>query len=228
MLPHSAPAPQPVSASARRFGVGIDTLRPLRRLPARRLATGRGRTAVRRVGQGLRQLPAALGADCAASRRRSLRHPARCRGAICERPAHTPPLATELRKLRQVAGRLQAVVRQRTRLINQFHHLLALSFLELALLIKDIAAGWVLELVQRYPTAQLLARASANDLGNIPYLPDRHSDPLLEHARSSIASQSGAVVEELLRDQVRQLRDVSARQKRLENLLGRCQGDVIA
>jgi transposase len=144
---------------------------------------------------------------------------AAARFAVSERPAHTPPLAPPLRTLRQVAGRLQAVVRHRTRLINQFHHLLALSFPELALLLKDIAAGWVLELVHRYPTAPLLARASAHDLGAIPYLPDQHRDALLEYARSSIASQSGAAVEELVRDQVRQLRDVSARQKRLENLL---------
>jgi transposase len=144
---------------------------------------------------------------------------AAARFAVSERPAHTAPLAVELRTLRQVAGRLQAVVRQRTRLINQFHHLLALSFPELALLIKDIAAGWVLELIHRYPTAQLLAGATATDLGTIPYLPHQRIDLLLEHARTSIASQSGAAVEELLRDQVRQLRDIGARQKRLENLL---------
>src|SRR6266852_5802235 len=59
---------------------------------------------------------------------------AAARYAVSERPAPTPPLPAELRTLRQVAGRLQAVVRQRTRLINQFHHLLALSFPELALL----------------------------------------------------------------------------------------------
>jgi hypothetical protein len=111
-----------------------------------------------------------------------------------ERPAHTPPQAPALRTLRQVAGRLQAVVRQRTRLINQFHHLLALSFPELALLIKDIATGWVLELVHRYPTAQLLAGAASTDLANIPYLPDQHIDALLEHARTSIASLSRPAV----------------------------------
>jgi transposase len=73
---------------------------------------------------------------------------AAARFALAERPAATPPLAAELRLLRQVAGRLQAVVRQRTRLINQFHHLLALTFPELALLTKDLAAGWVLEIDQ--------------------------------------------------------------------------------
>jgi hypothetical protein len=144
---------------------------------------------------------------------------AAARYALSERPPATPPLAVELRTLRQVAGRLQAVVRQRTRLINQFHHLLALAFPELALLVKDIAAGWVLELLHRYPTAQFLAAASEADLGNVPYLPDQHITPLLQHARSSIASLAGPTIEELVRDQVRQLRDVRARQKRLEKLL---------
>jgi transposase len=141
------------------------------------------------------------------------------RYALSERPATVQPLSRELRTLRQVAGRLQAVVRQRTRLINQLHHLLALAFPELALLVKDVSAGWVLELVQRYPTAQLLAAASAAELDTIPYLPRQHIDALLAHARASVASLADAATAELVRDQVRQLRDGNARQKRLENLL---------
>src|SRR5207245_1536772 len=43
--------------------------------------------------------------------------------------------------------------------------------------------------------------------------------PLLEHAGTSIASLWGTAVEELVRDHIRQLRDVGARQKRLEHLL---------
>ena len=144
---------------------------------------------------------------------------AAARFALTEKPTSDTPLSLELRTLRQVAGRLQAVVRQRTRLINQFHHLLALTFPELALLTKDLAAGWVLELVQRYPTAPLLAAATPTDLAQIAYLPDKHVVPLLEQARTSIASLDGAAVQELVREQVRQLRDVGARQKRLENLL---------
>jgi transposase len=139
--------------------------------------------------------------------------------ALTEKPTPEMPLSQELRTLRQVAGRLQAVVRQRTRLVNQFHHLLALTFPELALLTKDLAAGWVLELVQRYPTARLLAAATPTDLANIPYLPDKQVAPLLQQARSSIASLDGATAAELVREQVRQLRDSTARQKRLENLL---------
>jgi transposase len=144
---------------------------------------------------------------------------AAARFALTERPSSDKPLSLSLRILRQVASRLQAVVRQRTRLINQFHHLLALTFPELALQTKDLAAGWVLELVHRYPTASCLAGASQTDLSNIPYLPDAQVSPLLEQARHSVASLGGAAVEELVRDHVRQLRDAGARQKRLEKLL---------
>jgi transposase len=121
--------------------------------------------------------------------------------------------------VRQVASRLQAVVRQRTRLINQFHHLLALAFPELAVLVKDIAAGWVLELCSRYPTAKLLAGTAVADIENIPYLPHDRIETLLAHARTSIASLDDDTMSELVRDQVRQLRDVAARQKHLENTL---------
>jgi transposase len=144
---------------------------------------------------------------------------AAARFALAERPASDMPLSLSLRVLRQVAGRLQAVVRQRTRLLNQFHQLLALTYPELALLTKDLAAGWVLELVQRFPTAGRLAGATPADLGAIPYLPAALAAPLLERARDSVASLGGAAAEELLRDHVRQLRDAGARQKRLENLL---------
>ena len=67
---------------------------------------------------------------------------AAARFALTERPTSDRPLSLEFRTLRKVAGRLQAAVRQRTRLINQLHHLTALTFPELALVVHDLAAGW--------------------------------------------------------------------------------------
>jgi len=99
------------------------------------------------------------------------------------------------------------------------HHRRALTFPERALLVKDLAAGWVLELIHRSPPATRLADATDADRDDIAYLPPQHRAPLREHARSSIGSLSGPAIEELLRDPVRQRRDVGARQKRLENLL---------
>ncbi len=146
---------------------------------------------------------------------------AAARFALTEQPSSDIPMSLEQRTLRHIASRLHAVVRQRTRLRNQFHHLLALTFPELALLTRDLAAGWVLELVHRYPTAALLATATPADLTAVPYLPDKHVAALAEHSRTSIASLTGPAAAELVREQVRQLRDAGARQKRLENLLVR-------
>jgi hypothetical protein len=128
-------------------------------------------------------------------------------------------LALELRIRRQVAGRLQAVVRQRSRLRNQLHHLLALTCPALALLTTDRAAGWVLELMHRDPTAALLAQARPPDLAAIPYRPERPSEPLLAQARAAVAAPAGTPLAALVRDQVRQLHDAAARQKHLENLV---------
>jgi transposase len=144
---------------------------------------------------------------------------AAARFALTEKPGTDLPLSQEWRALRQVAGRLQAVVRQRTRLLNQLHHLLALTFPELALLTQDVAVGWVLELLHRYPSAARLAQATPADLAGIAYLPDAQVTPVLEHARHSVGSLTGPVAEELVREQIRQVRDASARQKRLEKLL---------
>lgn len=281
MLPQSAPASQPSLASARRFGVGIDTSRyghyaaflrddlqpAAAELQFAESAAGyalfrqclehlvrrhgpvhfvvrldaAGQYAdnllhfLHRLGTPTAEAPApfTLTVSCGDPQRNQnyraalfgpqksdpVEARAAARFALTERPTPTTALSREQRTLRQIAGRLQAVVRQRTRLINQFHHLLALTFPELALLTKDLAAGWVLELVHRYPTAARLAEATPADLATVPYLPERHVEPLRAQARSSIASLGGAAIEELVREQVRQLRDTGARQKRLENLL---------
>jgi hypothetical protein len=87
------------------------------------------------------------------------------------------------------------------------------------MLVKDITAGWVLELLTRYPTAKLLAQATSGDLEAVPYLPHARIDELLSAARDSIGSLDGELAEQLVRDQVRQVRDITARQRRLENLL---------
>lgn len=141
------------------------------------------------------------------------------RYALTERPTPGPVIAPELVPLRQVAARLQAVVRQRTRLVNQLHQLLARTFPELAVLVKDLTTGWVLELLTRYPTARLVANATVDQLQAMAYLPHDRIAGLLAAARDSVGSLAGAVADDLVRDQVRQVRDALARQKRLENLL---------
>jgi transposase len=150
------------------------------------------------------------------------------RYALTEKPKPTPPLPPQVLLLRQVAGRLEAQTRQCTRLGNQLHQLLARSFPELALVTKDLASGWVLKLLDRYPTAAKLAAARTAALEAIPYLPHELIPKLQEHARVSIASLHGPIAAQLVRDQVRQVKEAHKRQKTLEKLLVEAYHDLPA
>jgi transposase len=141
------------------------------------------------------------------------------RYALTEKPQAMPTVTPELSVLRQIAGRLEAQTRHCTRVVNQLHHLLARAFPELALLTKDLAAGWVLKLLDRYPTPAKLAATRPASIAAIPYLDHDHIPRLQEYARSSVASLTGPIAEALVRDHVRQVTDAQARQKSLEKLL---------
>src|SRR5277367_2551020 len=78
---------------------------------------------------------------------------AMARFAIVELPGATPPISPAMTMLREVAGRLQAKVKQSTQAINRLHNLVARVFPELANIANDISAAWTLELLDKYPTA---------------------------------------------------------------------------
>jgi transposase len=141
------------------------------------------------------------------------------RFAITEKPKATPPLTPAIRTLAQIASRLESQARQNTRARNQLHNLLARTFPEFALLVKDLSAGWVLTVLERYPSAAQLAKARPSALEKIPYLPHEHIPVLLQHARASVASLTGPAIETLVRGLAGQVKDAQVRQKALEKLL---------
>jgi transposase len=141
------------------------------------------------------------------------------RFAVTEKPKATPALTPALRTLAQIASRLESQARQNTRVLNQLHNLLARTFPELALLVKDLGNGWVLKVLQRYPSAAQLAKARPSALEKIPYLPHKHIPVLIEHARASVASLTGRAAQTLVRDLAGQVKDAQARQKSMEKLL---------
>jgi transposase len=141
------------------------------------------------------------------------------RYALTEKPKPTAALTPPQRLLGQIASRLESQARQGTRVINQLHNLLARAFPELALVVNDLSAGWVLALLDRYPTAAKLAGARASSLAKIPYLPHQHIPTLLQHARVSVASLTGPAAEELVRELVGQAKDAHVRQRCLEKML---------
>src|SRR6202521_4609290 len=74
---------------------------------------------------------------------------AMARFAVVEQPAATAAPTPAPPFFREGAGRLEAKVKQSPQAINRLHNLLARVFPELATLIDDIAATWVLKLLDK-------------------------------------------------------------------------------
>ena len=144
---------------------------------------------------------------------------AMARFAVIEQPAATPPPTPQMTLLREVAGRLQAQVKQTTQAINRLHNLLARVFPELATLTDDVAARWVLRLLDKYPSADRIAQAHVGSLEKIPYLPQDKASALHQVAQHSVASLHGAVAETLVRDLVGQVRHCQRTEQKMRELL---------
>jgi len=141
------------------------------------------------------------------------------RFAVVERPDPTPPVTPEMLALREVTSRLEFQTKQSTREVNRLHNLLSRVFPELATLQNDIKARWVLRLLDKYPTAERIAKARIGSLSAIPYLSGDKARQIHEAARESIAAERGTIVEELVRQSVRGLQQSLAAEKQLEKLL---------
>jgi transposase len=144
---------------------------------------------------------------------------AMARFAVVELPAASPAVPPEMALLREIAGRLQAQVKQTTQAVNRLHNLLARAFPELATLADDFAAGWVLELLDRYPTAERVAHARLSSLQQIPYLPPDKAEPLQQAAQQSVASLRGEVTEALVHELVSGVRQCLRHEEKLRQLL---------
>src|SRR5262249_6603116 len=66
---------------------------------------------------------------------------AMARFAVVEQPHATLPLPPAMTLLREVAGRLQAQVKQTTQAVNRLHNLLARVFPELATITQNVATA---------------------------------------------------------------------------------------
>lgn len=132
------------------------------------------------------------------------------RFAIVERPAATPHNPPEFQQLRDAVALMESSAKQRTRLINQLHGLLARVFPELAVHVTDLSANWVLSLLEQYPTPDKLARAKRDKLAQIPHLTAEMAETLRTAAAQSTASNKGPIAEELIRQKVHVLRQEQA------------------
>jgi transposase len=141
------------------------------------------------------------------------------RFAIVERPGPSPQVTPEVLALQEVASRLEFQVKQSTRQVNRLHNLLGRVFPELAVLQNDLQVLWILRLLEKYPTAERIAKARRRSLTAIPYVPPDKAEQLQKAAKDSVAAESGKIVEELVRNSVRGLLQSLDVEKQLEKLL---------
>src|SRR5215831_14315026 len=153
---------------------------------------------------------------------------AMARFAVVEQPDPTPAPSEPMILLREVAGRLQAQVKQTTQAINRLHNLLARVFPELATLTDDIAVGWALRLLDKYPTAERIAGAHLASLEKIPHLSSEKAQALHEAAQQSVASLRGDLAEALVRDLVGQVQHCQKAEQHLRQLLVAAYSDLPA
>lgn len=144
---------------------------------------------------------------------------AMARFGVIEQPAESLPVPDDIYVLREIAGRLQAHVRDTTRGVNRLHNLLARVFPELGSLVDNVSAAFVLTLLKKYPVPARIAAARLSSLQEIPYLREELASKIHEAAKQSVGSLRGPQVEELVSHQVRSLMQGLREQKELEKQL---------
>lgn len=144
---------------------------------------------------------------------------AMARYAVAERPKGTQGLAPEFMALQELTRRLNIKVEDQTRSINRLHNLLCRVFPELATFVSDIAATWVLRLLEKYPTPAKISRAHVVTLAKIPHASREKVSKVQELASNSIGSFQGPHAEALIRLAVEEVRQTIVHRKSLEKLV---------
>ncbi len=144
---------------------------------------------------------------------------AMARYAVVERPTASPAKSAELIALQRVCSRLQAQVKQSTRLTNQLHETLSATYPELAGLVRDIKRSCCLNLLKKYPTAKRIAAAKLSSLKRIKYLDGDLAMKIHERAKSSVAALANAAAEAIVRELVDELEHSLKKEKTWKTLL---------
>lgn len=114
---------------------------------------------------------------------------------------HQDPLTS----LRKQWGFVNMLTKQSTQLFNQLESLLYTANPELLVYCRDGVPQWVLKLLTQYPTAPRLARAKVKTAAKIPYVSTQRAKELIATAKTSVASATDRVTEQLIQATVKQL-----------------------
>jgi transposase len=144
---------------------------------------------------------------------------AMARFAVVEKPAPTRPIPSAFVILREIASRLQGAVKDSTRAVNRFHNLISRVFPELPMIVTDLDTGWILDLLEKYPSPQRIANASLASLCKISYLRKNVAEAIQNAAKNTVASVSGSAAESLVTEEIVNIRNCEIAEKKLLKLL---------
>jgi transposase len=114
---------------------------------------------------------------------------------------------TELRKQKKF---IDMLTKQKVQIENQLESILYSANPELLVYCKKKKAQWLLRLLLKYPTAEKLSRAKVFNLKKIAYLKDDLAKKIIERAKTSVASSSGAAIEKLIVEMLTQVLHIDA------------------
>ena len=110
----------------------------------------------------------------------------------------TYDLGDPLAGLRKQWHFINTLTKQKTQLLNQLQMLIYTANTELCTYCADGVPQWLLKLVERYPSARKLARARAGTVARIPYVSMDRAEELIAAAKTSVASDSDPVTENVI------------------------------
>ncbi len=144
---------------------------------------------------------------------------AMARFAVVEKPVPTRPIPSAFVILREIASRLQGAVKDSTRAINRFHNLASRVFPELAMIVTDLDACSILDLLAKYPSPKRIANANLASLYKIPYLKKDVAEAIQNAAKNTVASLSGSDAECLVTEQIVNIRNCENAEEKLLKML---------
>ena len=130
--------------------------------------------------------------------------------------------------LRKYWSYIKLLTKQKTQLMNQFEKALYNSNPDLLTYCKNDVPQWLFKVVKKYPTAHLLASASAKTLAQIPFVTVERAKELINNARISIGAEQDYATARRIRSLVSQI--VSQEQlidNEIEEMSRHCSGEEL-
>jgi len=100
--------------------------------------------------------------------------------------------------LRKQWSFVKMLTKQSTQLLNQLESLLYSANPEILKYCQEGMPAWVMKLLKQYPTAAKLARARAKSVARIPYISTSRAKELVASAKTSVASATDTITEQLI------------------------------